>query len=124
MNYSKIDMDSIKICFDNISSANDSWDMTTVMEKCKTSPERFSESLTLIIFSILGAISLVSLCMVFVVYWVIPEMNNLHGKIVLSNAVSIVFLTIFFLTVFNANLEDNLCKIVGYFGPLSPCFPG
>ena len=117
MNYSSI----LKICFDNISSANDSWDMRTVMGKCKTSPEWFSESSILIIFSILGVISLVSLCMVFVVYWVIPELNNLHGKIVLSNALSIAFLTSFLLTVYNADLDDNdlLCKTVGYFGYFS-----
>ena len=120
MNYSNLNMDSLKTCLENISSANDSWDMTTVMGKCKTSPEWFSESLTLISFSILGAISLLSLCLVFIVYWVIPELNNLHEKIVLSNAVSIAFLTIFFLTVFNADLVDNLlCKIVGYFGYFS-----
>jgi hypothetical protein len=116
MNYSNIDIECLKMCFGNISSANYSWDIMTVMDKCKMYPEWFSASLTLIIFSVFGVISLVSLCMVFAVYWVLPELNNLHGKIVLSNAVSIAFLTSFLLTVFNGDLDDHLCKTVGFFG--------
>ena len=72
------------------------------------------------IFTVFGVVSLVSLCIVFLVYWVIPDFNNLHGKIVLGNVVSIFCVTSFLLTVFNFKLDDkNLCKFIGYFGYIS-----
>ena len=73
-----------------------------------------------LLFTILGVISLISLLLVFLVYWNVPELNNLHGKIVLNNVMSIVFVTIFILIVYNIVMYDNLfCKIIGYFGYFS-----
>ena len=79
-----------------------------------------SDSSVITIFTAFGVVSLISLFIIFIVYWIIPEFNSLHGRIVLSNVISITFLTIFLLTVFNANLKNYyVCKITGYFGYFS-----
>ena len=66
-------------------------------------------------------VSLISRVIVFIVYWVIPEINSMHGKIVLTDVVSLAFLTSFLLIVFNIDLYTfkYLCKLLGYFGYFS-----
>ena len=71
-----------------------------------------------LINTVSGSISCLFLVITFLVYIFVPELNNLHGKIVLSNVVSIFFLTAYLLLV--CNLSDHLphlvCQIVGYVG--------
>ena len=47
-----------------------------------------------------------------------PELNNLHGKIVLSNVATIFLLTAYILIVYNfsPSFSDIVCKIFGYSG--------
>ena len=68
------------------------------------------------IYTISGCISCFFLFITFLVYFLLPELNNLHGKIVLSNVFSIFFFTAFLLLVFNFThlLSDFFCQIVGY----------
>ena len=65
--------------------------------------------------TISGVISCVFLIITFLVYVWVPELNNLHGKIVLSNVVSIFFLTSYLVLVYNGSqlLPPTLCKISG-----------
>ena len=77
----------------------------------------FTDELVKIMFTMFGTVSLVSLCIVFLVYWFIPNFQNIHGMIVRNNAISIALLTSFLLIVFNAKLYNNVfCRIIGYFG--------
>ena len=73
------------------------------------------------IFTLFGIISLLSLLIVFLVYCFMPDFKTLHGRIVLSNVVSITFLTLFLLLVFNVHFYQTsiFCKIIGYFGYFS-----
>ena len=73
----------------------------------------------LAVFTGAGVVSLLSLLVIFIVYWCVPDFNTLHGSIVLNNVVSITFVTIFLITVFNANLHGLPCTIIGYFGYFS-----
>ena len=80
----------------------------------------FSDETVNLVFTVSGLVSLVSLFIVFIVYVVIPDLNSLHGKIVLSNVVSVGFLSLFLLYVFNVKQYiPFLCESVGYFGYFS-----
>ena len=74
-----------------------------------------------IILIVCGSLSLISLVITFLVYWFVPGFNNLHGRIVLSNIVSIFFVTIFFLMTlqYKTNFYAIICTIVGFFGYFS-----
>ena len=63
-------------------------------------------------------ISCVFLIITFLVYISVPELNNLHGKIILSNIFSIFLLTIYLLTVYHGSyyLQGLLCNLAGYTG--------
>ena len=63
-------------------------------------------------------ISCIFLVITFLVYIFVPELNNLHGKIVLSNVFTIFLLTAYLLLVYNSShyLNGVLCQIVGYSG--------
>ena len=65
-----------------------------------------------------ASISCVFLAVTFVVYINLPELNNLHGKIVLSNVTTIFLVTFYLLFVYNASehLTDVACKVIGYLG--------
>merc|ERR1719317_1039299 len=63
---------------------------------------KLKDTSLLIFMSICGVISLICLAFTFLVYWIIPGFNNLHGKIVQSNIISIAILTVYLLIVFNA----------------------
>ena len=88
-----------QICLENITSED-----IRMSYGCGQSLDWFSDDFVNVMFTIFGVVSLVSLSIVFIVYWVIPEFNSLHGKIVLSNVVSIAFLTSFILIVYNVKL--------------------
>ena len=51
-------------------------------------------------------------------YIFVPELNNLHGKIVLSNVFTIFLLTAYLLFIYNSSdlLNKLSCKIAGYSG--------
>ena len=68
--------------------------------------------------TISGCISCLFLIITFLVYIFVPELNNLHGKIVISNVFSIFFLTAYLLLVYNFShlLPHLACKVAGYFG--------
>ena len=65
-----------------------------------------------------GSISCVFLAITFLVYIFVPELNNLHGKIVLSNVFTIFLLTAYILFIYNSSdlLNGFSCKIAGYSG--------
>ena len=75
-------------------------------------------SLLLQLHTTSGCISIVFLAITFLVYIFVPELDNLHGKIVLSNVFAIFFLTAYLLLVFNfSHLLPSLgCKMTGYAG--------
>ena len=80
----------------------------------------FADETVHLVFTVSGVVSLVSLFIVFIVYLVIPDFNSLHGKIVLSNVVSVGFVSSFLLYVFNVQYNiPYLCEFVGYFGYFS-----
>lgn len=65
--------------------------------------------------TISGIISCIFLVVTFLVYVRVPELNNIHGKIVVSNVVSIFFLTAYLVLVYNGShiMNPVLCKISG-----------
>ena len=65
-----------------------------------------------------GLISCIFLIITFLVYSFVPELNNLHGKIIISNVFSIFLLTSYLLFVYNFTdyLSGIVCKIAGYSG--------
>ena len=75
----------------------------------------------LIIYSSFISISLFFLFLTFLVYCVLPDFKNLHGKIVLMNIASIVCVMAFLLGMFNSktNISLTVCTIIGYFGYFS-----
>ena len=76
-----------------------------------------SNGVMMIVFTIFGVVSLISLSIVFIVYWVIPDFQTIHGKIVLNNVMSVSFVIAFLLIVFHVNItSDTMCEIFGYFG--------
>lgn len=79
---------------------------------------KLKDTSLLIFMSICGVISLICLAFTFLVYWIIPGFNNLHGKIVQSNIISIAILTVYLLIVFNAKLFNDtfFCIVIGFFG--------
>ena len=76
-----------------------------------------SSGTVLTLFSICGMISLLSLLVIFSVFWYIPDFKNLQGRILFCNCISTTFLTSFFLGVYNIDIDnDQVCRIIGYFG--------
>ena len=71
-----------------------------------------------LINTISGVTSCVFLVITFLVYVSVPELNSLHGKIVISNVVSILFLTAYLVLVYHGShtLAPLQCKIFGYIG--------
>ena len=68
--------------------------------------------------TITAVVSCVFLIITFLVYIKLPEFKNLHGKIVLSNIVSILVVTLYLSLVYHlpSQLDDIACKVLGYFG--------
>ena len=66
------------------------------------------------------SVSIVFLAITGFVYLSVPELDNLHGKILLSNVFSSTCLTVYLLIVYNTNnFSDVLCILLGYFGYFS-----
>ena len=65
-----------------------------------------------------GLISCIFLVITFIVYIYVPELNNLHGKIVISNVLAIFLLTVYLLIVYDFTdvLPSFICKVFGYSG--------
>lgn len=68
--------------------------------------------------TISGAVSCIFLLITSLVYIKLPEFNNLHGKIVLSNIVSILVVTLYLSLVYHlpAQLSNIACQALGYLG--------
>ena len=68
--------------------------------------------------TISGTVSCVFLLITFLVYIKLPEFNNLHGRIVLSNIVSILLVTLYLTVVYHLSfpLSDFACQALGYLG--------
>ena len=119
-NSSSRDLDTPHFCVENITSVSGASQHTRmVIVRCPAYPGWLAHSDVTTVFTGAGVVSLLSLLVIFIVYWFVPEFNSLHGRIVLSNVISIAFLTTFLITVFNADLNKFLCKIIGYFGYFS-----
>ena len=70
-----------------------------------------------VFFTALGIVSLLFLLITFIVYVSVPDLFNLHGKIVVSNVTSIFFVTTYFLIVYNVTVTNSIfCALLGYFG--------
>ena len=75
------------------------------------------ENILRMVNTVSGSISCVLLAITFLVYSFVPELDNLHGKIVLSNVFTIFFLTAYLLLVYNIfHIPAPICTIVGYIG--------
>ena len=87
---------------------------TQVKEECIST----QSSHLLVIFTVLGVISLVFLLVTLIVYVTVPDLFNLHGKIVVSNVSSIFLVTSYLLIVYNAPIPQGStsCAILGYAG--------
>ena len=73
-----------------------------------------------IIYNISLIMSIIGLLVTFVIYMLLPDFKNLHGRIVLNNTISVTFLTIYLLIIWNTqNLSYSLCKFLGYSGYFS-----
>jgi len=101
-------------CFENITTSSGVSKIISVT--CSQGYEFLEQRFLLNIFTGAGVISLFSLLIIFIVYWYVPDFNTLHGRIVLSNVLSITCVNIFFLTVYNINPRRIFCTIIGYFG--------
>ena len=75
----------------------------------------------LAIYSTFAGLSLFFLVLTFLVYCILPDFKNLHGKIVLMNIASIVCVMAFLLGMFNSknNINMTFCTFIGYFGYFS-----
>ena len=87
---------------------------TQVKEECINT----QSSHLLVIFTVLGVISLVFLLVTLIVYVTVPDLFNLHGKIVVSNVSSIFLVTSYLLIVYNAPIPQGSmsCAVLGYAG--------
>ena len=87
---------------------------TEVKEECLNT----QSSHLLVIFTVLGVISLVFLLVTLIVYVTVPDLFNLHGKIVVSNVSSIFLVTSYLLIVYNAPIPQGStsCALLGYAG--------
>ena len=87
---------------------------TEVKEECLNT----QSSHLLVIFTVLGVISLVFLLVTLIVYVTVPDLFNLHGKIVVSNVSSIFLVTSYLLIVYNAPIPQGStsCAVLGYTG--------
>ena len=73
-----------------------------------------------IIYNISLIMSILGLLVTSVIYMLLPDFKNLHGRIVLNNTISVTFLTIYLLIIWNTqNLSYSLCKFLGYSGYFS-----
>ena len=68
--------------------------------------------------SVSGSISCIFLLVTFAVYLAVPEFNNLHGSIVISNITTIILTTAYLLLVYNLThtFATLVCKVIGYLG--------
>ena len=75
----------------------------------------------LAIYSTFAGLSLFFLVLTFLIYCLLPDFKNLHGKIVLMNIASIVCVMAYLLGMFNSenNINLTLCTFIGYFGYFS-----
>ena len=89
-NNSIINQDTSYFCVENITSNS-------------SNPDWLAHLNILNVYTAAGVVSLISLFIVFVVYWYVPHFNTLHGRIVLSNVLSITFVTIILITVYNGS---------------------
>ena len=60
-------------------------------------------------------VSCVFLALTLVVYCRVPELNSLHGKIVISNVLSIFSVTAYLVMVYHGShvLPPHLCRVSG-----------
>ena len=67
------------------------------------------------------SVSIVFLTITGLVYLLVPDLNNLHGKIILNNVLSITCLTVYLIIIYNTKhiFSDVLCILLGYFGYFS-----
>ena len=112
-------------CVEN--SVNRTGHVTTFVLKCEEQLEQMTARTEdgcvqnnrsyQVVFTVLGIVSLLFLIITFIVYVSIPDLFNLHGKIVVSNVTSIFLVTSYILIVYNVTLTSSaLCVIIGYFG--------
>ena len=72
------------------------------------------------IYTALGAISVLALLLTIIVYSVLPGMRNLHGKILMSCALSTLLATLYLMIVYNYESTCSTgCAVLGYFGLFS-----
>ena len=111
LNYSNINQDTLHFGKKNISTSFSN----------STNPDWLANPIILNVYTAAGVVSLLSLFIVFMVYWYIPDFKTLHGRIVINNVISVTFVTIFLITVYNGSdiLSELLCTIIGYFGYFS-----
>ena len=73
------------------------------------------------VYTGLGSISIASLLVTIFVHWRLPQLNNLHGKILISCSASTIMATTYLIIVYNLKVPEEetekvFCTILGYFG--------
>ena len=76
-------------------------------------------TLTVVLYTAVGLLSLVCLIIIFLVYWFVPSFNNLHGRIVLVNIVCAFLVNLFVMFLYTTKLPPLACTILGYLGYFS-----
>ena len=72
------------------------------------------------IYTALGAVSILAIILLIIVYSTLPGMRNLHGKILMSCAFSTLLATLYLIIVYNYESSCTLgCTVLGYFGLFS-----
>ena len=112
--------DTFDFCVDTI--ANSTGDFSELLLVCKEAlveSERCDQNARTIhlAFTALGIVSLLFLLITFVVYVSVPELFNLHGKIIVANVFSIFMVSLYLIIVYNVSMANSiLCVMLGYAG--------
>lgn len=113
------------VCVDQASSGGThTGDVTWVAMTCQQSPgvrrtclDPHGDTLRRV-YTASAVLSTLFLVITAIVYIKLPELGNLHGRIVLSNVITITLVTLYLLLVYNAShlLSNSLCVLIGHLG--------
>ena len=108
------------VCVDRAGSEASSWVAMTCQQTQgvrRTCLDPHGDTLRRV-YTVSLVLSTLFLIVTAIVYIKLPELGNLHGRIVLSNVITITLVTLYLLLVYNAShlLSNSLCVIIGHLG--------
>ena len=112
------------VCVDKAASGGTHTDVTWVAMTCEQIPgvrrtclDPHGDALRRV-YTASAVLSTLFLVITAIVYIKLPELGNLHGRIVLSNVITITLVTLYLLLVYNAShlLSNSLCVFIGHLG--------